>query len=138
MVEARCGRSTIHGLGLIAQEFIPKGAVVWRYHAGFDVLVPEDEFETLSPTAQKQLLNYAVFDVVDREFVLGSDDDRFTNHSDDPTLRWGGDDLVAVRDIHPGEEITCDYRDMGWTQFFGGPPGLEPRCLRVDAAAPTG
>ncbi len=126
LVPARLGPSKIHGLGLIAQAHIPRLTPVWRFQPGFDLIIPEGAFERLSPTSQKQLLNYATFDVHDRVFVLGSDDDRFTNHSDDPAIRWGGDDLIAVRDIELGAEITCDYRDMGWTEFLGGPPGLEP------------
>lgn len=130
LVPAQCGPSKIHGLGLIAQAFIPKGTPTWRFQEGFDVSFTENDFRRLSPTAQEQVLNYATFDVYDRTFVLGSDDDRFTNHSDDPAVRWGDDEcLVAVRDLHPGDEITCDYRDFGWTQFFGGPPGLKPNCL---------
>lgn len=130
LVPAKCGPSKIHGLGLIAQEFIPKGTPTWRFQDGFDVVLTEEAFLALTPAARKQVLNYATFDVEDRVFVLGSDDDRFTNHSDDPTIRWGDNDsLVAVRDLQPGDEITCDYRDFGWTQFFGGPPGLEPKCV---------
>lgn len=130
LVPAQCGASKIHGLGLIAQAFIPKGTPTWRFHEGFDICLTEEQFAALSPAARKQVLNYATFDVDDRTFVLGSDDDRFTNHSDDPAIRWGAnDDLVAVRDLHPGDEITCDYRDFGWTQFFGGPKGREPKCL---------
>ena len=130
LVPAQCGPSKIAGLGLIAQAFIPKGTPTWRFQQGFDVILTEEDFTRLSPVARKQVLNYATFDVIDRVFVLGSDDDRFTNHSDNPTIRWGdNDDLVAVRDLRPGDEITCDYRDFGWTQFLGGAPGLEPKCL---------
>ena len=35
------------------------------------------------------------------------------NHSCDPNLWWSGDDLVALRDIAAGEELTYDYATGG-------------------------
>lgn len=48
-------------------------------------------------------------------YVLCADDARYMNHSDDPAARgdYGADPVfgvdIAVRDIEPGEELTCDY-----------------------------
>ena len=36
LVKAWVGVSNIHGFGLIAHEFIPKGTVVWKLVPGFD------------------------------------------------------------------------------------------------------
>ena len=48
-------------------------------------------------------------------------DDRYTNHSDNPNTGMEGcDDMIALRDIHPGEEITCDYRHVGMLDVPGG------------------
>ena len=39
-----------------------------------------------------------------------ADDARYMNHADDPNCDFGqGDVAYALRDIAPGEEMTCDY-----------------------------
>ena len=43
LVDARAGLSEIHGIGLIAQEFIPKGTCIWKFQEGFDLAIPEEE-----------------------------------------------------------------------------------------------
>jgi SET domain-containing protein len=112
MVNASKGPSKIHGHGLIAREFIPDGTVVWRLVPGFDLVIGEEQFSTLSAAAQEQVLFYAYWDERRRSYVLSSDDDRFTNHSevantaDYPT---DPDRPFALRDILPGEEIAWDY-----------------------------
>jgi SET domain-containing protein len=91
LVNARAGISAIHGVGLIAQEFIPKGTCIWQFQPGFDLVIDENDFLKLSAPAQQQVRHYAFFDEARRVFVLSSDDDRFTNHSDNPnTLEDGG------------------------------------------------
>jgi hypothetical protein len=47
LVKAWVGPSKIHGFGLIAHEFIPKGTVVWKLVPGFDVILSNDELERL-------------------------------------------------------------------------------------------
>lgn len=114
LVNARVGASAIHGLGLIAQEFVPAGTVIWRFMPGFDVEIPEAALPSLSPAAAEQVLHYAEYFAEEAKFVLSSDDDRFTNHSDDPNTMSDKDTMVAVaiRDVGVGEEITCDYRQV--------------------------
>lgn len=110
LVNAVKGPSIIHGFGLICQEFIPKGAVVWKFQPGFDLMISESVFNLLSPTAKEQVLYYGYHDVPANQYILSSDDDRFTNHSDEPnTINLGAFCTVAQRDIHPGEEITWAY-----------------------------
>src|SRR5262245_54589509 len=109
MVDARRGESPIHGLGLFAHEFIPAGTVIWKFKLNFDSLIPPDMLPLLSPVARQQLMLYSAYDAEDGYYVLSADDDRFTNHSNDPNSRAIGGTTVALRDIHPGEEITIDY-----------------------------
>jgi hypothetical protein len=49
------------------------------------------------------------------------------NHSCDPNLWWSGDELVAVRDVAAGEELTYDYATD--TATGAGPGVLEPGTL---------
>jgi SET domain-containing protein len=117
LINAKAGPSSIHGIGLIAQEFIPNGAKVWEFQPGFDVLIPEADLGRLSPAAREQVIYWAYFDLITRTFVLSSDDDRFANHSDEPNTRLVGDCAVATRDIQPGEEITDDYTELVMLNF---------------------
>ena len=130
LVDASRGHSPLHEIGLIARERILVGTVVWALKLGFDVVLTEEEFKALSKHSRKQVRHYAYFCLEKRLFALSSDDDRFTNHSDTPNTRVVGDCAVAVRDIEIGEEITCDYHELGWTEFLGVPP-------RSDKASPT-
>jgi hypothetical protein len=103
--------SRIAGIGLIADQFIPKGAVVWEYHPGFDLLLSERDIGRLSAPAKQQVRNYAFLDRKYNRYLLCSDDARFFNHSSEPNCDDGSEDVtVAIRDIAAGEELTVDYR----------------------------
>jgi len=111
LVRAWVGPSKIHGLGLIAYEFIPKDTVIWRLVPGFDAILTKVEFQALSHAAQEQINHYAFFYTQRNAYVLCADDARFTNHSDNANSRFCGDYDVAVRDIQAGEEITDNYTE---------------------------
>ena len=62
LVKARVEPSAIHGLDLIAHEFIPAGTRVWAFAPGFDLAFTENEVLALSVTAQEQVRWYAYYD----------------------------------------------------------------------------
>src|SRR5262245_46463286 len=135
LVNAKAGPSRIHGNGLIAQQFIAKSTRVPEVMPGFDVLIPAADLEHLSPAAREQAIYWSYFHVASRKFVMSSDDDRFTNHSDDPNTRVVGDCTVAVRDIEPGEEITNDYSELVMLNYpesnhYGVRWAREKQCSR--------
>ena len=113
-VKAWVGPSKIHGLGLIAHQFIPKGTVIWRLNPEFDVVLTEEQLRNLPPSAQEQVAHYGFFHPELKRYVLCSDDDKFTNHSDDANTRFLGDHAIAARDIKEGEEITDNYSEYGY------------------------
>jgi uncharacterized protein len=120
-VNAKAGPSPTHRMGLIAQVFIPEGTKIWGFMPGFDLVIPESELAQLSPTAQDQVVYWAYFDLKTREFVLSGDDDRFTNHSDDPNTSVIDDGCtIANRDIYSGEEITTNYAELVIVNFPEG------------------
>jgi len=114
-IEANAGVSSIHGIGLFAAQFIPAGTVIWRFQAGFDVELSDEDLALLTPAAQKQVSRYAYSYPRSRRYFLSSDDDRFTNHSDTPNTHFVDGCTIAARDIEPGEELTTDYREFGMT-----------------------
>lgn len=112
LVKTKVKNSDLHGLGLFADEFIPKDTIIWKLNPSFDLLLGKDLYN-LSETAKKQVLHYAYFDNNYNKYVLCSDDARFFNHSNTPNCldkMIGGEDLtIAARDILEGEELTSDY-----------------------------
>lgn len=115
LVKTKIGPSKIHGIGLFAAQFIPKGAPVWRFQPGFDLNIPAEDIIKLFPRALEQLLNYAYLNHKTNEYILCFDDGRFVNHSDTPNMTDSNpdDDLapdIALRDIEEGEEMTSDYQ----------------------------
>lgn len=112
-VKTKLGPSPIAGIGLFADEMIPKGTVIWQFEPTIDLLLTTEEIEKLPPIAQAQIHNYAYVDpALDNKYVLCGDDARFFNHSDAPNC----DDTppskvtMAIKDILPGEELTTNYK----------------------------
>jgi len=112
LVDAHAGTSEIHGLGLIAGQLIQKGTTIWQFQPGFDVVVTEEEYAKLPPNARRAIEYYSYHCKVAGIHVLSSDDDRFTNHADDPNSIFVDGVTIAVRDIQPGEEVTMNYDDF--------------------------
>lgn len=116
MIKTRVGPSEIAGLGLFADQDIPKGAVTWQFMAGYDLLLTQAEIEALPEPARSNLLDHTYHDAKSGLYVLCADNARFMNHADEPNTAGvhekgaieGYD--VATRDIKRGEELTCDYR----------------------------
>lgn len=96
----------------------------WSLCHGFDLLLDPAFVRSLSPSAIERCLWYAYFDRERGVFVLSGDDDRFTNHSDDPNTIHEGDRGYALRDIHAGDEITGNYANWG-----GVSPAVNRRIL---------
>lgn len=113
-VKTKIGPSKIHGLGLIADEFIPDGTVVWEFDEKFDVVASKKEMDALPKPCRDQMYNYCYRDMGDGLYVICGGDARFMNHEDDANTRGGkvGITTVAHGDIHPEEEITCNYYEF--------------------------
>jgi hypothetical protein len=114
LVKTSVRQSPIHGLGLFAEEFIPAGKTLWRFDPLLDRLIPESALAEYPEDVVAFLDIYSEYFPELGILVLSGDNDRYTNHSDDPNteviLPNGPEALVrALRDIHPGDEITCDY-----------------------------
>lgn len=113
-VKAKSGPSKIEGTGLFADQFIPKGTVVWKFLAGFDRVFPADYPESLPEPLKSWFKSAASFD--DGLWTLAGDHAVLMNHSDEANVRLregatnkGEADIVAARDIRKGEELTVRY-----------------------------
>jgi len=114
-VKTKIGPSTIHGIGLFADQVIPKGTLVWTYARGLDVALTEEEYRALPEIARKNFKNYCYKSNTSNLYILPFDDARYFNHSDSPntieaphTVDGEVSDMAA-RDIEPGEELLNNY-----------------------------
>ena len=112
LVNASRGNSRIHGKGLIAREPIRIGTIIWVLQPGFDVVLTRAQFEELNANSRDQIGRYIYTDVATGNYILCSDDARFMNHSDTPNTRTEGNQTIAIADIRPGDEITCNYYEF--------------------------
>ena len=111
-VKVKVAESTIPnaGLGLFADEFIPKGMLVWQFDEGEDRRISKKEFNILSPEEQAYIRKYAYSKVDSPSITLPVGDAKYVNNSDSPNI-YGDNDNVsfAIKDIQPGDEILEDY-----------------------------
>ncbi len=115
-IELRFINETVE-YGLVARRLIPRGSITWARDR-LDRTFTSDEIDAM-PEFFKQLLDKYTF--IDRQGyrVLCWDISRFMNHSCAPSsLHTGWDFEVAVRDIHPGEELTDDYATLNIERPF--------------------
>ncbi len=122
LIKTKLGLSDIQGIGLFADEDIPRGTMVDNNDALSIITYTEEEWrareKNLSAESFKQVKRYAYKDNKDGLYWLNLDDVRFMNHSETPTIETRGDADYAVRDIKKGEEITIDYRTFYDPAYF--------------------
>lgn len=120
LIKAKREMSPIHGIGLFADQFIPKGTPTWEYVPWFDSSYTEENLKNMSEHARAQFLWYAFFDKETNKYVLCADDYRFINHTNDSSkinIHSTPHQDVAARDIQIGEELLCDYNKFDDTYF---------------------
>jgi SET domain-containing protein len=108
----------VHGLGLFADQLIPRGTRIWQFDEAVDGRFDDSRLAGLSQDEQNDLLRHTYVNPRTLLYVVCGDDARYMNHSDDPnTVDIGYDEglvngegiTVAARDIQPGEEIFSNY-----------------------------
>ncbi len=116
--------SSIHGLGLFADQDIFKGVQIWKFSPGLDLEISPSDFEKLSQY-EKDFINFYGFRSKKTDnYHLSFDNVRFVNHSKygNITLDMSVDDieypLVASQDIKSGEEITQNYFEFDDNHTF--------------------
>lgn len=96
------------GYGVVATKLIPKGTITW-VQDDLDQIFTKDQVKNLNPFIKKYLDIYS-FTNKNGEMVLCWDNGKFVNHSFKPSCFSTPYDFeIAIRDIHPGEELTDDY-----------------------------
>lgn len=138
LVPACVSASRIHGNGLFAKHRIPRGTPVWKFLPGFDHEFTPAAWEALPEPARSHTRHFCFVRMGDLHVILSGDHACFINHSDSPNTGAPPNAIppvttVALRDIEPSEEITCDYRsydaDTPWKL------GLVPKDATLGAMA---
>lgn len=111
-VKTVLAKSSIEGIGVFADQKIDKGALIWEFTPGIDIVL--DQFGYLSKIQYEFIYKYAYWDKQLDKWILPADNDRFTNHRDEPNTRPLGNEgkVYAICDIEEGEEITINYFDI--------------------------
>jgi SET domain-containing protein len=116
LIKTKIGPSKINGIGLFANQFIPKGTIIWKFHSGFDIKIDKNELAKLPEITKECFLKYAYLNPDTNKYILCLDDARFFNHSDNPNCIDESPEeenegiTFAARGIQQGEELTSDYR----------------------------
>ena len=107
------------GYGVVATEFIPAGTITWALDKLDREFTPLD-FEQM-PAIYQNILDYYTFRNNNGNFVLCWDNGRYVNHSfNSNCLTTAYDFEIAIRDIHPGEQLTDDYGYLNIPYPFTG------------------
>jgi len=119
------GASSIHGLGLFAEERIASGSLIWKYDARLDSFKKLSGYSSLPPHAQRFVSHFCtVWDgeggqigldaPLEPYYLVFGDNARYINHSvpanTENAIKGGFAVTVAKETILPGEEITENYR----------------------------
>lgn len=122
--------SAIHGFGLYAKIFIPKGTIWWHARPQDVLIISKKQFQIISTSYKneilessfKALLTYSYYERDLGTLIFCLDDSKFVNHSFDANSGASEDEngfcSVALRDIQPGEEITEDYSKYTFCEWL--------------------
>lgn len=114
-VKIKLSPSPIHGLGLFADQFIPKGTIIWRFTKGFDQRFTREELLKFPKILQIFFVKYSSLSKKTGKYILCADQGNYMNHAENPNTICkyvkGEEEFVtyAVKDIQIREEITEDY-----------------------------
>ncbi|MFM7838035.1 MAG: SET domain-containing protein-lysine N-methyltransferase, partial [Chitinophagaceae bacterium] len=104
--------NAIAGYGIYALQPIQKGEVVFKGEQKSQRLVTRSFVEKHWSEEQQQVFRRYAYPVSDEVFLLWDEDPSEwapENHSCDPNTVYKGLDIVALRPIQAGEELTLDY-----------------------------
>lgn len=113
-------QSDIHNLGLFSASPVKKGTVIWSFDKDYDRRFSAADLAKMQKKDPAFIDTYLYQSVLDGYYYCSIDNDRFTNHSDDPNVGFGDDgNFYALRDIAKNEEITNNYEsfDKNWNQY---------------------
>lgn len=129
LVKTKLKESNLHGIGVYADQFIPKGTEVWKFTPGFDIRFTRDQILSFPELLQIYVYKYSWRSRKSGLYCFSGDNGKHFNHSENPNVlseqREDEDEVitVALRDIEIGEELVDDY--SSFEDVTGGENVLE-------------
>ncbi|MBZ0326889.1 MAG: SET domain-containing protein [Altibacter sp.] len=120
------------GHGVVATKFIPAGTITWVLDK-LDRTFTVKDFQKLDKLYQ-DILDFYTYRNSKGSYVLCWDHGRFVNHSfKSNCLSTAYDFEIAIRDIHPGEQLTDDYGYLNIdTPFRAAEEGTKRKVVYPD------
>jgi SET domain-containing protein len=114
LISTYVGPSAIEGLGVFADEFVPKGTLIWLYNPKFDILIGDTDLGVLPPHMQNYIARYSYPHLERPGFrVIDVDNGKYMNHSLTPNTDFRLFDRgFALTDLARGDEITTNYHEF--------------------------
>lgn len=115
-IKYKLDRSAHHGIGLIADQDIARGALIYTASPKLDLNISNEVFESLDQKEKDEVRYWGFWVEKDKVWHVDFDMSKFLNHSftANTTQDFSHPDayLVAVRDIKKGEELTQNYLEF--------------------------
>ena len=110
LIDTYLDKSKINGVGVFSKENIKKGEKIKEERPEFEMEFDKNKLPQM-PLALAKLIDTHAYErrLNSNILVLGLDNEKYLNHSDNPSVN---DDGIALKNINIGDEITIDYRDF--------------------------
>lgn len=109
--------NNVVGYGVVAKKFIPKGTITW-VQDDLDQVYTDEDIKKLNPVVLDHLETYCFVNSKGQK-VLCWDNAKYVNHSfNSSCMSTAYDFEIAIRDIHPGEQLTDDYGYLNVSEPF--------------------
>jgi len=110
LIDTYLDKSKIHGVGVFSKENVNKGRKIKEERPEFEMEFDKNKLPSM-PLALAKLIDTHAYErkLGSGILVLGLDNEKYLNHSEDPSVN---DDGIALKNIKIGDEITIDYRDF--------------------------
>lgn len=105
LIKTKVIQSKIHGLGLFADQLIPKGTEIWKFTPGFGQKFTREQILAFPKLLQIYMYKYGWRNKKSKLYIFSADDGKYFNHSDNPNCfskyRDNEEEVVtvAIKDI---------------------------------------
>ena len=110
LIDTYLDKSKIQGVGVFAKENVKKGEKIKEVRLEFEIEFNSDNLPKM-PLALAKFIDTHSYEreLGSKILVMGIDNEKYLNHSDDPSV---DDEGYALKDIKIGDEITINYMDF--------------------------
>lgn len=124
--------NNVVGYGVVARKFIPKGTITW-VQDDLDQIYTDADLQNINPVMLSYLETYCFVNNKGHK-VLCWDNAKYVNHSfNSSCMSTAYDFEIAIRDIHPGEQLTDDYGYLNVSEpFEAEDEGIERKIVYPD------